>query len=351
MRNLLALTLFCFSLGIKAQFFTVKQDKPGQGTQDEHMAAMLEDDRIDAREVLARADSIHLFPAHQGYTVRVEKDVPIFVSATDSLMLGLLTQRMDVCLPLDFLKMTSDFGMRSDPFTHCRRFHDGIDLQCNHDRVYAMLPAVVKEVHLGKKGYGNYVVLDHGSFCCLYGHLSSVTVAPGQAIPAGTIVGISGNSGRSTGPHLHIQMTRQGKRVNPEPFLAYLNRYISELQNKMAYIKYGKRPGMELNLTNLSSVLEQFGVKFPKIVMAQSLLESGYFTSHVCLEYNNLFGLRRPSDGSYYRFEKWEDSVKAYRDYVQYKYRGGNYLDFLQNIGYAEAPGYTSQVKRIAECL
>jgi hypothetical protein len=61
--------------------------------------------------------------------------------------------------------------------------------------------------------------------------------------------------------------------------------------------------------------------------------------------------MMRFSFKQYYRFEKWEASVKAYRDYVQYKYHGDNYRDFLKHIGYAEAPGYTSQVKRIAECL
>ena len=91
--------------------------------------------------------------------------------------------------------------------------------------------------------------------------------------------------------------------------------------------------------------------KFPKVVMAQGILETGYFTSHVCLEYNNLFGLRRPSDGSYYRFDSWEESVKAYRDYVQYKYKGGDYYAFLRSIGYAENPYYVSRVKSIATNL
>ena len=76
-----------------------------------------------------------------------------------------------------------------------------------------------------------------------------------------------------------------------------------------------------------------------------------YFTSRVCLECNNLFGLRRPSDGSYYEFDRWEESVKAYKDYVQYKYKGGDYLLFLKRIGYAEDPDYIVKVHQIAKTL
>ena len=119
----------------------------------------------------------------------------------------------------------------------------------------------------------------------------------------------------------------------------------------MAYLKFGTRPDMELSIANLYKALEKYDVKFKKIVVAQALLETGYFSSHVCREYNNLFGLRRPSDGHYYEFDSWEESVKAYRDYVQYKYKGGNYYAFLDKIGYAEAGDYIIQVRKIAESL
>lgn len=85
--------------------------------------------------------------------------------------------------------------------------------------------------------------------------------------------------------------------------------------------------------------------------IAQSLLETGYYTSRVCLEKNNLFGLRRPKDGSNYEFDNWEESVKAYRHYVQYKYKGGDYYQFLQRIGYAEDPDYVAKVRQIARTL
>lgn len=106
-----------------------------------------------------------------------------------------------------------------------------------------------------------------------------------------------------------------------------------------------------LTIENLYKVLDKYDVKFQKIVMAQALLETGRFTSSLCLQSHNLFGLRHPSDGSYYVFNSWEESVKAYKDDVQYKYDGGDYYAFLNRIGYAQDPKYTSKVMRIANEL
>lgn len=103
----------------------------------------------------------------------------------------------------------------------------------------------------------------------------------------------------------------------------------------------------ELTLENLLAVLEEYGVKHRDIVAAQAVLETGHFTSEVCHSCHNLFGLRHPSDGSYYTFDTWEESVKAYRDDVQYKYNGGDYYAFLSRIGYAEDRRYVSKVKRV----
>lgn len=291
------------------------------------------------------------FQTGNGMEVSIEKDVPLFVNVKDSLLFGLISQRMNVCLPLDFLKLTSAYGYRKDPVSNCTAFHNGIDLQCNHAHVYAMLPSIIKKVHYGNKGYGNYIVLEHGIFECLYGYLSMITVHEGDSVAAGTIMAISGNTGKTTGPHLHIRLRKEGRSVDPNHFVDYLNGYITELQDKMAYLRFGTKPDRALNIENLMAVLSQYDVKFPQIVVAQALLETGYFTSRACLENNNLFGLRRPSNGTYYTFNSWEESVKAYKDYVQYKYKGGNYYDFLNRIGYAEDGEYLDKVRRIASCL
>lgn len=102
-----------------------------------------------------------------------------------------------------------------------------------------------------------------------------------------------------------------------------------------------------LNDKSLLQEIQAKGIAHPKIVLAQAKLETGNYTSKVCITHNNLFGLRKP-DGSYYKFKHWKESVKAYRDFVQYKYRPpNNYYQFLADIGYAEDKAYIEKVKEI----
>ena len=110
-------------------------------------------------------------------------------------------------------------------------------------------------------------------------------------------------------------------------------------------------PDDSLTIDNLYKVLDEYNVKFKKIVVAQALLETGNFSSDLCRLHHNIFGLRHPSDGSYYEFSNWKDCVKAYRNDVQYKYMDGDYYVFLKHIGYAEDRHYTSKVKVIADRL
>lgn len=266
---------------------------------------------------------------------------------------GHLQDRLNVSLPLDFLKINSKYGHRPDPITRCRTFHDGVDLACNGERVYSMLPAVVKKVHRGNKGYGNYVILNHGNIECLYGHLQDITVKEKEVINAGTIVGISGNTGKSTGPHLHIRLKKNGKSVDPFVFIAFLRAYIRDLNTKLSDIvplQEERRISSPITLRKVFAEILKNKILYPHIVLSQAVLETGYFSSRVCWEENNLFGLRK-RNGEYYRFARWEDSVKAYRDYVQYKYKGGDYFQFLDRIGYAEDKNYTLKVRVVGEQL
>jgi len=268
----------------------------------------------------------------------------------DQLLLGLLQERVNVCMPLDFFSMTSRYGYRIDPITsRCTRFHDGIDLRCRYENVYSMLPGVVKKVVHSNTGYGNYVILSHDNIECLYGHLSTIVVVEGEVVRAGDVVAVSGNTGRSTGPHLHIRITRNGQSVDPQPLMQYLDDYISSLQRQLALLDFDDIQQLSLNEENLLFVMERYEVHHEKIVLAQAILETGNFTSRVCREYNNLFGLRHPRTGEYYQFNNWQESVRAYKDYVQYKYKGGDYYRFLDNIGYAEDPAYINKVRAIEQ--
>lgn len=170
------------------------------------------------------------------YKVEIVKDRPKSetVNVKDSLaMVGKkeksidkekwMERYMSVSLPLKRIKVTSPFGMRKDPFTGKRRMHNGIDLRARNDEVYAMFPGVVKKVGYDKRS-GNYVTLRHGDYTVSYCHLSRVTVKEKTPVLAGDVVGITGNTGRSTGEHLHITLRKNNEYVNPEYLIWFLKR-------------------------------------------------------------------------------------------------------------------------------
>ena len=98
----------------------------------------------------------------------------------------------------------------------------------------------------------------------------------------------------------------------------------------------------------LMEALEYYGVKHPKIVHAQAVLETGHFKSDLCLNDNNLFGLYNSKRGKYHKFDHWTESVIAYKDFIQYKYKPPeDYYKFLQRVGYAKDSNYISKLKRI----
>ena len=107
----------------------------------------------------------------------------------------------------------------------------------------------------------------------------------------------------------------------------------------------------ELTLENLIIVMDEVGISNQLFVLAQAVLETGNFGSNVCRNYHNLFGLYDSRNKCYYKFARWEDSVIGYQKFIQYRYKGGNYLAFLRRIGYAEDPSYTSKVAQIAKRL
>lgn len=92
---------------------------------------------------------------------------------------------------------------------------------------------------------------------------------------------------------------------------------------------------------------EHYGIKHIDIVVAQSILETGMYRSEQCLKHNNLFGLYNSRKQVYFRFNHWTESVKAYRDLIQYRYTGGDYYKWLDKIGYAEDSLYIIKVKGI----
>jgi murein DD-endopeptidase MepM/ murein hydrolase activator NlpD len=116
--------------------------------------------------------------------------------------------------------MTSSYGSRSDPFTGEARFHAGTDFRSPIGvPVHAGGSGVVQTAGIGG-GYGNLVVIDHGNgITTRYGHLSAINVTVGQPVALGTVVGLVGSTGRSTGPHLHYETRINGEPSDPTHFI------------------------------------------------------------------------------------------------------------------------------------
>ena len=107
----------------------------------------------------------------------------------------------------------------------------------------------------------------------------------------------------------------------------------------------------ELTIPNLYKEIKRNGILYPKIVLAQAILETGWFRSPLCRHRHNLFGLTNPQTKTYYEFDHWTESVKAYYTKVQYKYKGGNYLLWLRDIGYAEDYNYMRKLIGVLRIL
>ncbi len=114
-------------------------------------------------------------------------------------------------------RFTSSFGYRSDPFSGRTTFHRGVDFALKPGNpVYATGDGVVESVKFEFFGYGNNVIIDHGfGYKTRYAHLKSIGVVEGMKVKRGECVGLSGNSGKSSGPHLHYEVIYKNKPVNP----------------------------------------------------------------------------------------------------------------------------------------
>lgn len=116
----------------------------------------------------------------------------------------------------DLRRISSGYGKRYHPILKISRMHNGIDFASNMGaNIYATADGVVKTTSVGQ-GYGRLVTIDHGfGFETLYAHMNKIDVKSGQAVKRGQIIGSVGNSGLSTGPHVHYEIRKNGETVNP----------------------------------------------------------------------------------------------------------------------------------------
>lgn len=119
-------------------------------------------------------------------------------------------------------RISSPFGYRYHPIQHKRIFHEGVDFATGKvgPEIYCTGDGVVEKIKYNFFGYGNEVVIDHGfGYKTRYAHMQKITVNRGDVLKRGQLIGTVGNTGASTGPHLHYEVIYRGKQVDPMPFM------------------------------------------------------------------------------------------------------------------------------------
>ncbi|NPB06316.1 MAG: peptidoglycan DD-metalloendopeptidase family protein [Aquificae bacterium] len=201
----------------KRRILSLKQENERLKRRNEELLAQLErlEETVYAIErLLARKGLKKLTPASGGRSSVEEllKDAERLLAFLSSTPLG---------LPVSGA-ISSPFGYRFDPFTGRRVYHKGIDIKAPYGTpVRVTADGVV--VFAGRKlGFGKVVIVRHArGYETLYAHLSSIKVKVGQRVKTGQVIGLVGTSGRSTGPHLHYEVRRWGRAVNPLKFIRW----------------------------------------------------------------------------------------------------------------------------------
>ena len=286
---------------------------------------------------------------------------------------------MSVCYPLKVMKVNSKYGYRRDPFTKKKAYHNGIDLQCNYDNVYSMFNGIVDKIGSDKRS-GNYMIIRYGDYTVSFCHLSRKYVNEGDSIYAGDPIALSGNSGRSTGAHLHMTCRKNGKETDPQILISYIKGVRNEC------IKALGGDILAQDIWSCKDFLEHFSVlamehqrKYgipASVTLAQMALESDWGTSKLARFSNNYFGIKcsrqwlaegKPyclrdddrKDEKFCSYSHVSESMehhskvltskryKQYCDYPPTDYR--RWLHGLKKAGYATASDYVASCLKIIQ--
>lgn len=160
-----------------------------------------------------------LFPNESNYAAQGDGAVWTSTILSDCDLVSLNTSEDFVCPVMD-AQITSGYGYRTDPFSGEWIFHKGLDMAVpERSRVYSAGDGTVVVCTYDEVG-GWYVVVDHGAqLQTYYGHLSKILVNQGELVEKGQVIALSGNSGNTTGPHLHFEVRDQGQNVDPSTYI------------------------------------------------------------------------------------------------------------------------------------
>ncbi|MBO7459361.1 MAG: M23 family metallopeptidase [Bacteroidales bacterium] len=146
---------------------------------------------------------------------------------------------------VDIYRISSHYGYRTDPFYKVQKLHSGIDFAGPiGTHIYCTGDGVVEKVQLGNTGYGNNIIVNHGyGYKTRYAHINKSYVKVGQKVKRGEYIADMGNSGKSTAPHLHYEVIKNDKAINPVNF--FFNDLTPEEYDKI--IELSEKPSMTMD--------------------------------------------------------------------------------------------------------
>ena len=289
---------------------------------------------------------------------------------------GYWTDRyLSVSYPLKTIEVTSPYGLRKDPFTGERVSHSGLDLRAVNENVMAMFDGTVERVGSDSRS-GNFITLRHGEYTVSYCHLSRIVIEQGAAVYAGDIVGVSGDTGRATGPHLHITARRNGELTDPYDLILFIRNTREECVNALIGHIGVAMSKDEFFLAYAPVAMEhqqQYGIP-ASVTLAQASLESADGGSRLARLGNNYFGIKSFKGDAWYesnyiladddlkgeRFRVYGSVADSFTDHSRLlmtdrykrcrKYSALDYHHWLVEIkraGYATAKDYVQRCESI----
>ncbi|MDA0149766.1 M23 family metallopeptidase [Vibrio sp. LaRot3] len=180
-------------------------------------------------------------------------------AAVDSAVRATMFRMIPNDAPLDYLRISSSYGRRTNPITGKRHTHTGIDLTCKRGTdIIAPADGVIETVRPSKKGFGNFLTIRHSfGFMSSFAHLHRFKVKSGQFVSKGDVIASCGNSGNSTGPHLHYEVRFLGRALNPQYTMDWTPENFDYLFEKEKKVKWkplvelvSRVVKLQINLTN-----------------------------------------------------------------------------------------------------
>ena len=282
-----------------------------------------------------------------------------------------------VSFPLKKIQITSTFGTRCDPFTKEKAYHSGLDLQANYENVYSMFDGIVETIGSNSRS-GNFIVMRYGEYTVGYCHLSRRYVNEGDSVYAGDAIGVSGCTGRATGPHLHLSCRKEGKARDPHDLLLYIKQVREQCLEALGV---RERPAEPISCTDFISRYAAMAMDHQRrygipasVTLAQMALESDWGNSDLAVKGNNFFGIKATrkwiADGKPYslhddekknekfcNYDAVEESMEHhsklltsshYKKYCSYSPTDYHrWLKGLIRAGYASANNYVATCEKI----